>query len=239
MENTDIILKELKELSPAVANINRRNVYSVPSRYFLNLAEHLLAYVKEHSDKSTLGASDMPFKVPDLYFDGLSIEILKKVKQQHSTQNEVERELAEIAPLLNTISKHSTYKVPVEYFENLEVRKDGSKAKVVSMGKSNRFVRYAAAAAITGLVAIGGLFYANNDSSDNSAPKFSQQQVKQLSDEEIVNYLNSDPAAMDVTIINNDQEKEIINHTKELTDEEILKFLEENGEPVETEDQEG
>ena len=242
MKNNDIIVNELIELSPAVANINRKNVYSVPSGYFIDLAEYLLAFVKEHSEKSTLSSSATPFKVPDAYFDGLPNEILNKIKQQHSVQSDVERELAEIAPLLNTISKTPVYSIPHGYFEKLEARKDGSKAKVVSISKGSRFVRYAAAAAITGLVAIGGIFYANNDSSDHSlaaAPTFSQEQVKQLSDEEIVSYLNTDPAATDVTITNNDKERELLNYTKELTDEEILNFLEENGEPVETEDQEG
>ena len=242
MNNNDIISDELKEISPAVANINRRNVYSVPSGYFLDLAERLLVSVKQQSEISSLSASAMPFKVPDSYFDSLSSEILNKVRLQHSTQNEVEKELAEIAPLINTISKHTPYKVPTGYFENLEAGKTESTTKVVSMSKGSRFIRYAAAAAITGLVAIGGIFYANNDSSDNSitsAPKFNHQQVKQLSDEEIVNYLNSDPAEADVTITNNEQQTDLIQHTKQLTDEEILDFLEENGEPVEIEDQEG
>jgi hypothetical protein len=242
MENNDIIRSELKELTPAVANINRRNVYSVPFSYFLDLPEQLLSFVKQHSQTSTLAPSAMPFKVPDAYFSGLSDEILKKVKQQHSANSDVERELADIAPILNTISKNPPHTVPAGYFENLEARKDKSSAKVVSLNKGSRFLRYAAAAAITGLVAIGGIFYANNDTADNAlsaAPKFDQQKVKQLSDEEILNYLNSDPAATDIMVSNKDSEKQLINYTRDLTDEEISNFLEEHGEVVEIEDQEG
>jgi hypothetical protein len=242
MNNNDIILNELKEISPAVANINRRNIYSVPSGYFLDLAEQLLDLVKQHPETFIFKTTATPFKIPASYFDGLSSEILNKVKQQHSAQSEVERELAEIAPLLNTISKVPVYTIPHGYFKNLEAHKIDSEAKVIYMSKSRRFIRYAAAAAITGLVAIGGIFYANNDSPDNAltaAPKFNQQQVKQLSDEEIVNYLRSDPAATDVTITNNAQEKDLQNFTKELTDEEISSFLEDHGENVEIEDQAG
>jgi hypothetical protein len=241
MSNNDNILNELKEISPAVANLNRRNIYSVPSGYFFGLAERILEHVKQRSATSTLVASELPYKVPKNYFDGLSGEILSKVRQHKISKSEVEIELAEIAPLLNTISKTSVYTVPQGYFENLEASKSGGKAKVVAMSRTSRFVKYAAAAAITGLVAIGGIFYANDKNSDSltADTKFDKQQVKQLSDEEIVRYLNTHSVGTDVTLNNDVQEKQLIQHTKELTDKEILDYLEENGESVEIVDQEG
>jgi hypothetical protein len=242
MNNNDIILNELKEISPAVANLNRRNIYTVPSGYFLGLAERILTHVKLNSENSTLSASELPFKVPQNYFEGLSNEILSKVRQQNTTRSEVEMELAEIAPLLNTISKTPVYTVPQGYFDNLKIRKDEGKARVVTMSRTNRIIKYAAAATITGLVALGGLFYANNDKNDGSITadtQFNQQQVKQLSDEEIVNYLDKNSVATDITQTNNNEEKQLIQYTKELTDEEILDYLKDNGESVETDSKEG
>jgi hypothetical protein len=207
----------------------------------LSLADRILIHVKQNSERSALVSSELPFKVPENYFASLSTEILKKVKQQDSANNEIENELAEIAPLLNTISKKQVYTVPQGYFENLEARKE-SKAKIVMLSKTSRFIRYAAAAVITGLVALGGIFYANNENNNTTASSnksFNPQEVNKLSEDEIVDYLKSDPALSDVTIGSYEQQNQLIKYTKELTDKEILEFLKEEGETHEIDNQEG
>lgn len=58
-----------------------------------------------------------PFAVPDGYFKGLAASILTKAKTQDST---AAQELAELSPLLASLSKAIPYDVPNDYFgENL------------------------------------------------------------------------------------------------------------------------
>lgn len=238
MHTNDNITDEIKEISPTVAYINRQNVYMVPPGYFSGLAEQLLSYVKQHSSENILPSSSIPYTVPQGYFNNLADAIINKVKQQ-PVMNDVTHELAGIAPLLNTINKNPVYTVPVGYFENLKPEVT-STTKVISLNKTRRFTRYAAAAAISGLMIMGGIFYTNNDKTGKTAgpaTTFNQQEVNQLSDEEIVNYLNNHPAT-DVISTNMEPDNLKIN-TKELTDEEIINFLKQNGELSETFDHEG
>lgn len=63
--------------------------------------------------------SQLPFSVPEGYFNGLAAQILAKVKEQASTAAD---ELQELSPLLAKISKTGPYILPEGYFEeNLSV----------------------------------------------------------------------------------------------------------------------
>ncbi len=108
MNQPDNILKELRELSPAVAGINRINVFTVPDGYFESLAGILL--IRTAAEDSTKGA--MP-SVPVGYFENLADNILLRIKK------EVPQETALVSELLAGIGRKNIYTVPAGYFETL------------------------------------------------------------------------------------------------------------------------
>ena len=84
MESKTTILQELSQISQAVANINNRNVYSVPAGYFNNLPAQVLAKLTVSAAQANQPA---PYSVPEGYFDGLAGSIMAKIKQQTAQQN--------------------------------------------------------------------------------------------------------------------------------------------------------
>lgn len=116
-----------------------------------------------------------PFSVPEGYFEGLSGNILSKIKNQEieSASDEINR----ISPVLADLHKVNPFVLPEGYFENLEildvvnpVREE--KGRVVAMGSWKKWMNYAAAAVITAILA--GAVYFNISSSGNSDPELSQ-----------------------------------------------------------------
>jgi len=116
MIKNENILQELLEISPAVAAISNRNVYNVPAGYFDALADEVIAGVQLASRP----VESVPFAAPVGYFDGLAAAVMQKIRfEELESVREVFKELEEIAPLLNTIGKKTTFSVPDGYFESL------------------------------------------------------------------------------------------------------------------------
>lgn len=115
MDKKNTIVEELKDICPAVANISRKNVYTVPLGYFEKFAEKLLSLI-EQKEQVVLPKSSLPFSIPQDYFQSLAGLVLQKLKQENF-KSEIEEELDAISPLLNTISKTPVYSIPAGYFE--------------------------------------------------------------------------------------------------------------------------
>lgn len=76
----------------------------------------------------------------------------------------IEEELNEVAPLLNTIAKKPVQSVPEGYFENFQFQItaenssiQASGAPVISMNRGRKWYTIAAAAVIIGILVMGGL----------------------------------------------------------------------------------
>lgn len=108
MENRNNILKELREISPVVADISRQAPYAVPAGYFEGLANQLLQLVKADETSSVLPKANNPFEVPQGYFEGLANNILQRVKGEEVS----------ISPALQQ-ANNNPYEVPQGYFEGL------------------------------------------------------------------------------------------------------------------------
>lgn len=108
MENRNNISKELREISPVVADISRQAPYSVPAGYFEGLADQLLQLVKAGNASSVLPKAKNPFEVPRGYFEGLADNILQRVKAEEVS----------LSPALQQVS-NNPYEVPQGYFESL------------------------------------------------------------------------------------------------------------------------
>ena len=162
------ILNELMEISPVIARMERVNPYTVPAGYFEGLDEHLLTMAKIAEQSPALQGIAMkkPMQVPEGYFEGLAGSILNKIKAEENLS--VDDELRNISPLLYSLDKVNVYDVPTGYFETLGeelLNKVSPKetAKVISFSqrKSVKWVRYAAAAVVIGLIGTITLFLLN------------------------------------------------------------------------------
>ncbi|MBK8087311.1 MAG: hypothetical protein IPK31_04800 [Chitinophagaceae bacterium] len=210
--NTDI-LKELEQISPAVAQISEETPYQVPVGYFDTLDTVIMARIAaggiEENSLLIVAGKQMPQDVPQGYFDTLSDSILSKIKAQQSIQT-VAEELNELSPVLAGLSKENLYEVPAGYFENLSagITEKTTETKVVSMFSRKVWVRYAAAAVLFGMIAFGITFFiqqpTNGLVADIPEIKTEEQintELAKISDEEIINYLKMTSDSKDVAAI--------------------------------------
>ncbi|UAY52356.1 hypothetical protein [Ferruginibacter albus] len=205
MNLNDDIRSELKELSPFIADMEKTNVFTVPDDYFSVLPETLLACVTDNNNTCVDNISkEMKAAVPEGYFDDLSNQILNRIKQQNESSDE---EIKSLSPLLHSIKGEQVFRVPANYFQSLPdivlAKTKPQPAKVISMHKRNSFIRYAAAAVITGALAVGvykftgsnhtGVQLASLDPTVETGIKMNQQQfddaLNNLPADAITNYL--------------------------------------------------
>ena len=196
MVNKDII-QELNNLGSTLGRLNRENVYSVPEGYFNGFE----AQVERLIWLSTL-PKESPYQVPVGYFAGLAEEVMQSIRNHPDYQTSKE-ELASISPLLSTLNKRPVYSVPGGYFENFKIGTAGGAtgSKVVSL-THRKWFRYAAAAVVTGVIALSGLMIYNgtvaNKRSDSAgkAPlaKF-EKEVKKIDDvkstEKLIDFMDA------------------------------------------------
>lgn len=158
MRNEYTIQQELTELDSKLLLPKSNEAYTVPEGYFEGLATAVLARIKaqeanaaeEIESLSPLLASlsrKMPFEVPGNYF-----------------QNAIEGIAAEdtIPAEWEKARFNPTYSVPEGYFETLPEQilakiQPKKTARVISIGQ--RWIRYATAACLTGLVAMSSYLY--------------------------------------------------------------------------------
>jgi hypothetical protein len=162
-------------------------------------------------------------RVPAGYFDTLSNQILAKIKTE-------EAENAEESSLLSSLKDKNVFTVPEGYFdtlsENIISKIDRPAAKVIPISNAKRWWKYAAAAVVTGAIAVSSLqiFYRSPDATKNNTavtqssdlPDYIQssfqyktaQQIDEgiasLSPDEIAKYLENNGNILDDEILSND-----------------------------------
>jgi hypothetical protein len=145
-----------------------------------------------------------PFSLPEGYFDSLPQLVMIRIKTEQA--DSVEEEIMILAPSLSGLNKKPTFSMPEGYFEQLQAKtmqnvENRTQAKVVSMPAGRRFVRYAAAAVVAGILATGAWFFigqAGNragmgpvaQTNDSSVDRQMQAQANGLSEKEMMNYLD-------------------------------------------------
>ena len=207
MEINIDILNELKGISPLLAGMEKLNVFTVPQGYFESLSGLILMTVKEeetgfldHISRATTAT------VPAGYFDGLADKILDRVRAQ---QNETAAaELRVLSPMLYSIQNENVFKVPGGYFETLPGaivdRIKSTQTKVIVMPKrSATFMKYAAAAVFTGLMALG-VFKFTSPANTNAGEAWTMNVDKELdkvSNNDIIKYLESNSENVDALTV--------------------------------------
>ena len=197
------ILQELKELGSNLAGLAMSNPYQVPAGYFDDLAVQVLNRIKALEAATAteelgylspmLGSASkqLPYQVPAGYFDGLSESMMKVVRESNQTSAE---ELESLSPLLSGLKKQVPFTVPQGYFENLaaDIATTSIKpeTKVVTLS-SRKWFRYAAAAVVTGVIAMAGFTFLGKDKVDPSTDSHAwvEKNVKKVSTEKIEEFV--------------------------------------------------
>ena len=200
-----------------MANSANVNVYSVPSEYFKSFAEQVQKLVWLSSLPK-----ESPYRVPARYFEGLEERIMQAIRSHPDYQTSKE-ELESISPLLNSLNKRPVYSVPQGYFENFTFSEvsENTKPKVVSIG-SRKWLKYAAAATVTGLIALSALMVFNKPKHADVAGKTPlakfEKEVKTIKDvkstENLIDF-------MDAGL----NEKELASNRKTVKTEDVQQLL--------------
>ena len=231
-----------------------RNNATVPDGYFDSLASTIIARIKKESavddEYSALLAgigNNNVFTVPQGYFEGLPGAIMRRIK------SEAVAETSEISELVAAIGNKNVFTVPEGYFNTLSSdiqSKLAKPAKVVHMGGFRKYARYAAAAVVTGLIAMSAVFIFNNkpagagmnattvaalkDARSIIQTNSFDKEMASLSDADIVNFLESKGQDVDAALVASltEDEKKLPEAEDYLIDEntldEVLKDLDLN-----------
>lgn len=239
MKKSTEILNELKSISPALAEIGKVNVFTVPEGYFIDLDEKIAAAVFLQVDKK----ENFP-KVPEGYFDLLSNKILSRIKEE---EEDADSEIKSLSPALHYLKEEELYTVPEGYFDNLSDRilnkVKGQNSKVVTFHSVKKWWKFAAAAVITGIITITSLqlFKTDTNSSGSIAassanlpayvhlasqyqtPKQLDRGIASLTDDEIAKYLQKNTTILDdETLVKNTDMKELPTPDDYLLDDKAL-----------------
>ncbi len=228
MAQKEEILSELKGVSPFLIGIGNDNLYAVTVHYFEELPVQLLNFIQ--TENLQFGGKTNSFKIPEGYFDHFANTVFEKVKAQQ--KSEIYSELEDIAPILNIISKKNIYAVPENYFEHLRadvVKQKKQNAKVVSSTIARKWLNYAAAAMVAGILVSSAFLFTDKKSSYD----FSNE-VNKISDDELQNYIDNNVHTVtfgDEAELNGSSKlPELDEHLQSISDEELQQYLNENGE---------
>ena len=245
MTQRDNILQELNELNSALAAHNPENIYTVPTGYFEVLAATVLARIKALETSNAAEElshlspwlsklpSQIPYVVPAGYFEELDERILQLVRVNND-QHSVREETASISPLLGSLKKEMPYQVPQGYFENMAspvpAEEKRTTAKVIALG-SRKWFRYAAAAVVTGIIAIAGFMIFNSESQKAEGGKvFAKvsKDIKKLNDtqqNDLIDFLDAGMNGTETVKVKTDnRSKEIQQLLQDIPEEELKKF---------------
>lgn len=236
MKNKNIIFEELKEISPLMVQISKSNVYSVSSSYFNEFFVNIIKKIRLIEELYNQAAPAAPYYIPANYFTNLPQVIVDKISSGQKLSDEVFEEIQAIAPVLNTISKKPVYTVPADFFEKVQMpvmEVEKQEAKVVSISKWPKVFKFSAAAVIILFSGIGLYTITTKNNISLAFGSNARNKVKNLSKEEIVNFLKFNIPAENVTTVSRYKLKNdnaIKSSLKRISDKEIEQFLKETGE---------
>lgn len=189
MKRNPDIEKELKTISPVVAIISNENVFQTPPGYFENLPGRILSLVKADKMQDNLSARE---------------------------------EIEQLSPLMASLKNKQVQTLPPDYFSTLphvitaKLNPTKKEAPVIRIdaGRKKKWLSYAAAALVTGIIGTGALLLLNNDHSNPIAMNGDTQSISALlpdvPDVELAAYLTATPETSEWILDNTDTETEDI-----------------------------
>jgi hypothetical protein len=222
MDKKQEILDELRQISPKLAETAMLTPYRVPPGYFDALPVLVMTRLEQEAQLPAI--QDMAYSLPDGYFESLAGNILEKIRKQENPLHEVQAELQEVAPLLNTISRTNIYSVPEGYFDTISFVPAAKPAKVINLRFAKKWTQYATAAVLGGILVTGGFLFTDRNNTNNST--YSRMDVSgeldKVSETDLSAYL-SNPESPDVDAV-----AEVKNNINSMSDEELDQYLSEN-----------
>lgn len=233
MNNRITIQEELKALDSQLPFDLGSETYSVPKGYFEGFAASVLQRVKAENAVSAsqelealapfLAAipKKMPFAVPQGYFTESAEGLSDLIKEDN------------LSRFLQT-AKAMPYSIPAGYFENfpnLILKKvNPRQAKVISIGSHRKWMRYAVAAMVAGIIAVSSFLYFGNKSIDPSSQphEWVAKKLQNVPDKEIEEFINTTAVSTTAIAKTQTSEKtEVRKLLKDIPDTELDKFLDE------------
>ena len=227
--------------------------YSVPAGYFDNLAGEIMDRIKANNKSSVeeeletlsplLSKLDkkMPFSMPEGYFEELGETVMTGTRAIDFVNDELEKH----SPLMGDLKSKNVYSIPVGYFDNLPSQllakvKEKQPAKVVKMDFRNKFLKYAAAAVVAGVIILAGFLFINKPGggvstdnmvaqADDKLQQEAQGQVKLLSDDELARYIDDQTSPLQelLNFSNSDLSSEDVKMMlADVPDDELKQYLE-------------
>jgi hypothetical protein len=191
---------ELNAISPLLNTINKQPVFTVPAGYFENFPLGLLARLKAEATDDVAEETELispllgslekttPFSTPPGYFDELADNLAGGMKALSIVNDELEN----LSALMAGGKNKNAYTVPAGYFDGLaasilaRAKQQSKPAKLVSFSLRNPWLKYAAAALLTGVLVTIGFFTFNPRHANSPDPLAA---LSKVSDQEMVNYL--------------------------------------------------
>jgi hypothetical protein len=241
ISNTVLITLNEDSSSGNISNLSIPT--DIPAGYFDNLSDAILNKIKkqEAGELPAIFSSikkDQLFQVPDNYFETLAGSILNKIRNTSEEET--------LPGVLHNLKTVQPFIVPTNYFSELPGNilnriKQGQGAKVIAMPRRFSILKYAAAAVITGAVALGVYRYSNQTPINNIDPvasvkldpsiekgktmddkKFNET-LSNLSADDILNYLQRNGNETDIAVLSsNMEETNLPNEEDYLLDEKTL-----------------
>ena len=242
---------ELRTLSPLLFNLRSENVFTVPTAYFDNLVNSIVAKATANDPESaedelrnlspvlySLKDANV-FTVPTAYFDNLRDSIVAKANA--SDPESAEGELRRLSPVLYSLRGENVFTVPASYFnsfaEDITEKLIPAPAKIITMKKRISWLKYAAAAIVTGIITVTSfqLFKGSSRNSLASLPSYFKASyqykteaelnagIAKLDDADIAKYLEKNGNVLDnELLINNTDDSNLPSSTDYLNDENTL-----------------
>jgi hypothetical protein len=197
----------------------------------MHKGKDILDELKEVAPSLDVLGDSPSYSVPAGYFEAFPANLMAAIHAAESKQ-EVAEELNELSPLLSSMPRQTPFTAPDGYFEGfaheVTIRRNASQpGRIVTMGRRVKlFKRCLAAAAIAGAISIGAVMLSKSYK-DNSLDR----QLAQISDQEIVDFLQSNTDAFDneniFTNVSLEEEAPSV-LPEELSEAEIESYLEDN-----------
>ncbi len=223
MDSRLTILEELRQISPLVAGIQPIAPYRAPEGYFESFAQLVMERIKlntlnakeELESLSPLLSSiskQVPYELPVNYFNELSEQALVGAK----AIDFVNEELENLSPLMNSLKRRNVYEVPAGYFDGLAEsilnKAKQQPAKVIAFRSVKKLMRYAVAAVVIGVMALS-VWLIQRPTVD-----FANDSFKNVSDEEILSFIQNDELPLGETVVNADADMNVADMKAMLAD---------------------
>jgi hypothetical protein len=199
------VMEELKEISPLLGQAAAKTAsQEVPDGFFEEFPSLVMRRIRAMESDTAgeelellsplLGGMEKktPFELPVGYFNELSGNLVAGMQAVDFVKDELE----DLPVSLMNLKESNPYEVPSGYFETLPervlglVRRTAQPASVVSMGQKRVWMKYAAAAVVTGLIFTAGLLYFHRPASHGGDDPVAG--LSKVSDQEILNYLQNE-----------------------------------------------